>query len=74
MESITDAGLKDELPEDDCHVTLMKLSERMDKRVLEIRNTAIECIVLAAMRKVLCRAKPEPMGGIYRQKIIFLTN
>ena len=22
----------------------------------------------------LCRAKPEPMGGIYRQKIIFLTN
>ena len=54
--AITDAGLKDELPEDDCHVTLMKLSERMDKRVLEIRNTAIECIVLAAMRKVLCRA------------------
>ena len=37
----------------------MKLSERMDKRVLEIRNTAIECIVLAAMRKVLCRAKPD---------------
>ena len=57
--AITDAGLKDELPEDDCHVTLMKLSERMDKRVLEIRNTAIECIVLAAMRKVLCRAKPD---------------
>ena len=22
----------------------------------------------------LCRTKPEPMGGIYRQKIIFLTN
>ena len=22
----------------------------------------------------LCQAKPEPMGGIYRQKIIFLTN
>ena len=22
----------------------------------------------------LCRVKPEPMGGIYRQKIIFLTN
>ena len=22
----------------------------------------------------LCRAKPEPMGGVYRQKIIFLTN
>ena len=57
--AITDAGLKDELPKDDCHVTLMKLSERMDKRVLEIRNTAIECIVLAAMRKVLCRAKPD---------------
>ena len=57
--AITDAGLKDELPEDDCHVTLMKLSERMDKRVLEIKNTAIECIVLAAIRKVLCRAKPD---------------
>ena len=41
--AITDAGLKDELPEDDCIVTLRKLSERMDKRVLEIRATAVEC-------------------------------
>lgn len=57
--AITDAGLKDELPEDDCIVTLKKLSERTDKRVLDIRATAVECIVLAAMRKVLCRAKPD---------------
>ena len=33
--AITDAGLKDELPEDDCIVTLRKLSERMDKRHAE---------------------------------------
>lgn len=46
--AITDAGLKDELPEDDCRVTLQKLPERMDARVLEIHTSAVECIVLAA--------------------------
>ena len=62
--AITDAGLKDELPEDDCIVTLRKLSERMNKRVLEIRATAVECIVLAAMQKVLRRAKPDERMGL----------
>ena len=62
--AITDAGLKDELPEDDCIVTLRKLSERMDKRVLEIRATAVECIVLASMQKVLRRAKPDERMGL----------
>ncbi len=57
--AITNAGLKDELPEEDCHVTLRKLSERMDKQVLAIRATAMECIVLAAIRKVLRRSKPD---------------
>lgn len=57
--AITDAGLKDELPEDDCRVTLQKLPERMDARVLEIHTSAVECIVLAALRKVLGRSKPE---------------
>lgn len=57
--AITDAGLKDEWPEDDYHVTLRKLSERMDKQVLEIRTTAVECISLAAMRKVLYRSEPD---------------
>ena len=57
--AITNAGLKDEWPEDDYHVTLRKLSERMDKQVLEIRTTAVECIALAAMRKVLYRSEPD---------------
>lgn len=57
--AITGAGLKDELPEDDCVVTLTKLTERMDKQVLAIRATAVECIVLAAMRKVLRRSEPD---------------
>ena len=57
--AITDAGLKYELPEDDCRVTLQKLPERMDARVLEIHTAAVECIVLAALRKVLRRSKPE---------------
>ena len=46
--AITDAGLKYELPEDDCRVTLQELPERMDARVLEIHTAAVECIVLAA--------------------------
>ena len=39
-----------------------------------------DCAQMAAAQSrasdlgALCRAKPEPMGGIYRQKIIFLTN
>lgn len=57
--AITNAGLKDEWPEDDYHVTLRKLSERMDKQVLEIWTTAVECIALAAMRKVLYRSEPD---------------
>ena len=45
---------------------------------LEQENAA--CARMAAAQAVasdfgaLCRAKPEPMGGGYRQKIIFLTN
>lgn len=58
-QAITDAGLKYELPEDDCRVTLQKLPERMNARVLEIHTAAVECIVLAALRKVLRRSKPE---------------
>ena len=57
--AITDAGLKYELPEDDCRITLQKLSERMNARVLEIHTVVVERIVLAALRKVLHRSKPE---------------
>lgn len=57
--AITGAGLKDELPGGDCVVTLTKLTERMDKQVLAIRATAVECIVLAAIRKVLRQSEPD---------------
>ena len=57
--AITDAGLKDELPEGNCRISLQKLSERMDKQVLAIRATAVECIVLASIRKVLYQLEPD---------------
>lgn len=45
---------------------------------LEKENADCTCIAVAQVRAsdfgALCRKKPEPMGGIYRQKIIFLTN
>lgn len=53
---IANVGLQ---PGDGSHLTLRSLSERMDEKVQEIRSTAMECIVLAAIRKALRKSRPE---------------
>lgn len=56
--------------------TALPVSHSLAK--LEKENADCACIAAAQARAsdfgALCREKPAPMGGIYRQKIVFLTN
>ena len=50
------------------------------KRIKKLEKENADCARMAAAQAAasdfgaLCRRVPGPMGGVYRQKIIFLTN
>ena len=56
------------------------LRNQMTREYLKLEKENADCARMAAAQAgasdfgALCRRVPGPMGGVYRQKIIFLTN
>lgn len=56
-QAMTGAGVQDSHPYSDVHVNMSMASENDDKQAVKIRATALECIALAAMRRVLRKSR-----------------